>query len=673
MAYLSKILVVDDSELNRLMLCDILEDKYELLEARNGREALKMVDEHAHDLALILLDYNMPEMNGFELMSLLNERGWKAQIPVIMISAETGADFIDKAYDLGVDDFISRPFNISLVMHRVDNAILLNSKQKYMEHLVDRQIREKEKQSEMLINILSHIVEFRNNELGRHVLNVRTVSEMLLRELREIDPGFTMSDEQIRQIGLASSLHDVGKISIDEKILNKPGRLTAEEFEIIKTHTTIGAQMLEKVPNCSGEPLVQTAIDIARWHHERYDGNGYPDHLIAEQIPLSAQVVSIADVYDALTEERVYKKAIPRKDALEMIATGQCGAFSPKLLECLMRLETKLDQIELLSGTNHTSVDSFMSERIDSAYISEQDMHGLEYEREKYGFYATHSQEIRFEYTKDPSVITFSRLACDKLGLDQVIIDPLHDLRSQIMMDRETKKRLNAELEKVSSAHPDMEMNLALQTGHGRRWFRLIARAIFNEEECTGYFGLLIDIHDEKLDREILEYSANYDSLTGIRNRSCAINLINKQLNAISEDHMALIMIDLDNFKNANDEFGHQFGDDVLRYFASMIKNNIRSDDIGARIGGDEFLIFLRYHSNLENIVARLHRSLQYEYRGFPVSTSMGVASTETCPPDLKVLYREADKMLYDVKKTGRASYKIKQAENRKEKEEKST
>ena len=150
MAYLSKILVVDDSELNRLMLCDILEDKYELLEARNGREALKMVDEHAHDLALILLDYNMPEMNGFELMSLLNERGWKAQIPVIMISAETGADFIDKAYDLGVDDFISRPFNISLVMHRVDNAILLNSKQKYMEHLVDRQIREIDRKSTRL-------------------------------------------------------------------------------------------------------------------------------------------------------------------------------------------------------------------------------------------------------------------------------------------------------------------------------------------------------------------------------------------------------------------------------------------------------------------------------------------------------------------------------------------
>lgn len=657
MSFKPKVLIVDDSEINRLILTDMLEDKYDLIEVGDGKEAIRLMNDHGFELSLVLLDYMMPEMDGFEVLEVMRERGWNAQLPVIMISAETGADYIHKAYDLGVYDFISRPFDASIVTHRVENMILLDARQKHLERLVAAQVQEKTRQSNMLINILSHIVEFRNEESGRHVLNVRAMTKLLLTELRAMDPTFTMDDEQIERIALASALHDVGKMSIDEKILNKPGRLTDEEFEQMKRHTIYGAQMLEKVPSYQHDELVKTAIEIARWHHERYDGKGYPDHLVGEQIPISAQVVALADVYDALTEERVYKKAFSPEQALTMILNGECGCFSQRLLRCLERARRRLKQVDFGPDPSASADPSSLS--TSAPVYNEKSISNLVYERTKYAFYTSRSQEMRFEYTFSPPVLTLSMLAAHKFNLDSVIADPLDQPDLMAVLGQDNIERLCDRIRQLSWERPECELELALQENGEPHWFNFILHGIFNEEECHGYFGLIVDVHDEKVKREALERSAHHDGLTGLVNKAYAPVLIQSRLDEKTNDHFALMIIDLDNFKTANDENGHKFGDEVLQTLASRITRCIRSYDVAARIGGDEFVVFLQYHDHITPVIDRIFHSIQGEYKGYPIQTSVGVATTETCARDYDVLFETADRLLYEVKKSGKNAYRI--------------
>lgn len=329
-----KILIADDSEINRMILTDMLSSEYEILEAENGLQAIEIIKEYLSEISLILLDNVMPKMSGLEVLSIMNRNKWNENIPVIMISVENSRHLVDSAYNMGVVDYINQPFDLNTVHKRVKNTIMLYSKQKKLIKLVGDQIYQKEKSNNLMINILSHIVEFRNGESGTHVINIRTITELLLKKLCEIYDNFTLNAEDISLISMASSLHDIGKISIPSSILNKPGRLTDEEFKKMKEHSMIGAQMLEAF-NSDNEPLVRFAYEITRWHHERYDGRGYPDGLVGDDIPISAQVVSIADVYDALTSERCYKKAFSHEKALEMINNNECGVFNPMILKSL--------------------------------------------------------------------------------------------------------------------------------------------------------------------------------------------------------------------------------------------------------------------------------------------------------------------------------------------------
>lgn len=317
-----KILIVDDSEMNRSILADMLGDEYEIMEAENGVQAVDILQKQATEISLILLDMVMPKMNGFEVLTVMKRNQWMEDIPVIMISAESGSSYVQQAYEMGITDFIVRPFDALIVHRRVVNTIFLYAKQKRLIELVAEQIHENERHKNLMINILSHIVEFRNGESGLHVLHVRTLTELLLRRLMEKTDRYQLSQSDVTLITSASALHDIGKIAVDEKILNKPGRLTAEEFEIMKTHSMTGAKMLEELPIHQDEPLLKTAYEICRWHHERYDGRGYPDGLSGDDIPISAQVVSMADVYDALTSKRVYKDAYSHETAIQMIQNG---------------------------------------------------------------------------------------------------------------------------------------------------------------------------------------------------------------------------------------------------------------------------------------------------------------------------------------------------------------
>lgn len=346
------ILIVDDSEINRALLIEMLSESYNILEAANGVEAVTALRQNRTEISLMLLDIMMPEMNGFEVLEYMNQCNYIDLIPVIIITAEASTSSMEQAYSLGAVDYINRPFEKRTVQHRVKNTIVLYTKQRILEDMVMEQLLEKEENNSMMVEILSHIVEFRNGESGLHVLHIRVITEILLRQLMLTDK-YPMSAYELNLIVTASALHDIGKISISEDLINKPGKLTPEEFEIIKTHSIVGEQMLADIPYYQDKDLVKIARAICRWHHERYDGNGYPDGLSGDDIPICAQIVSLADVYDALVSKRVYKDAYSSQKSLDMILNGECGAFNPILLECLSSVAPYLE-CELESCSFHT-------------------------------------------------------------------------------------------------------------------------------------------------------------------------------------------------------------------------------------------------------------------------------------------------------------------------------
>ena len=464
-----KLLIVDDSEFNRSILADILCEEYEIFEASDGVEAIAVIQKHFTELSAVLLDIVMPRMDGFEVLKVMNRKRWIEDIPVIIISAESGSGQIEKAYNLGATDFVMRPFDAMLVHRRVVNTVLLYTKQKKLMGLVVEQIDEKERRSNMMVDILSHIVEFRNGESGKHIIHIRTFTEVMLRQLRKMTDRYSLSQADIALISLASALHDIGKIAIDEKILNKPGRLTEQEFEIIKTHSQIGAQMLENLPTAQDTRLVRTAWEICRWHHERYDGRGYPDGLKGDEIPISAQVVALADVYDALISDRCYKKAIPHKTAIRMIMDGECGLFNPILQECLLLVEDTLDvEFGRVQFQEEKIARSGLIKELlgsEKSLASEHSLQLVEQERMKYKLLSSLTKDIQFEYIVEHDILTVTAWGVRNLELDEVITDPAHDKKLIRVIGANVWNDISAMVRTAESDNPMIEYECRLCVG----------------------------------------------------------------------------------------------------------------------------------------------------------------------------------------------------------------
>ena len=661
-----KILIADDSEINRSILTDMLGDEYEILEAENGVEAISVMQKLSGELSLLLLDIVMPEMDGFGVLTAMNQNHWIEDIPVIMISAENRSSHVERAYELGVTDFISRPFDALVVHRRVVNTILLYTKQKKLINLVAYQIYEKEQRSTLMIDILSHIVEFRNGESGMHVVHVRTLTELLLQELSRLTDRYDISQKDISLIGTASALHDIGKIAIPEEVLNKPGKLTDEEFAVMKTHSTIGAAMLENLPFHQDEPLVRTAYQICRWHHERWDGRGYPDGLVGDAIPISAQIVALADVYDALTSKRVYKPAFSHEAAVQMILEGKCGSFNPLLLDCLRNcadtLSEKLDSAgqEQRGQREMRNVVMEMQQHEELA-ASERTLQLLEHERMKYSFFAAMSQEIQFEYTADPPMVTLNAWGANRLGLKEAEMDPVNNDRVRAILGEEKLEGLIRALHNSTPAQPVVKYECKTLYNGEERWCRIIARATWSADEppqYTGAIGKAVDIHESQMKLAALERAASHDPLTGLLNHASARKRIEERLEDRPDGQFAMVICDLDHFKSANDTYGHIFGDEVLKFLAEKLTESIRGADIAARVGGDEFLMFLEYRGELEPIISRIYHTISGStYEHFPISLSMGIARTEVVGTDYDTLFHSADQALYRVKRSGRGRY----------------
>ena len=489
------ILVADDSEMNRSILRSMLEESYDIIEAEDGLQAVAILQQMEQEIALVLLDLVMPNMDGFDVLSAMNKYNWIDSVPVIMISAESTHDFIERAYNMGVTDYISRPFDMMVVRRRVINTIMLYAKQRRLAGMVNEQIYQREKVNNLMISILSHIVEFRNEESGLHVLHIQTMTEILLKSLTRKTDKYKLDRETINLIGNASTLHDVGKIGIPTEILNKPGRFTPEEFAIMKQHSQMGAEMMKSVPD-QDEPLVKYAYEICRWHHERYDGRGYPDGLKGEEIPISAQVVALADVYDALTSERVYKPAHSHEKALSMILNGECGVFQPLLLECLVESSDIIQQ-EMsidpslqgdLRAAENTAAEVVQYEDLSTV---DRSLHMLEYERAKYRFFMSVTQAILFEYIDDPPMLTLSSVGVQRLGLAESIVNPYSNEKVLNTMGAESLAKLARLLRSSTIDNPVVEFDCDMWVDGQSKPVHIVSRAMWSADEPPQYTGAI--------------------------------------------------------------------------------------------------------------------------------------------------------------------------------------
>ena len=488
-----KILIVDDSEMNREMLKAILGEGYQYIEAEDGAQALRMLQQDMN-IDLVLLDINMPHIDGFTVLERMNQFRWIDEIPVIMISANDDRESIGRCYGLGVSDYIRRPFDTFIVQRRVKNTLTLYANQKRLMGMVSDQIYRNQRDNNVMIGILSHIVEFRNSESAQHVLQVQTVTGMLLRRLGEKTDVYHLTEEKIRLIVTASALHDIGKISIPESILNKPGRLTPEEFDVIRTHPAIGASMLEGLTPYRKEPLLKAAIEICRWHHERWDGGGYPDGLLGEQIPISAQVVALADVYDALTSDRCYKKAYSHETAVTMILNGECGAFNPMLLDCLQEISVRLkNSLPRLAAEWSMKKDA---QRLSAELLKQNNMprsdraqRELNYVREMLIFFASCCGGVQFEYdtlSRSITVVDWSRpWQKSRTILDADNPDSMRRLRPADI------ERLRCALKATTPENNELSLSLLLPVAGEQHWHSIRMHTLWSPLSPGSYVGVV--------------------------------------------------------------------------------------------------------------------------------------------------------------------------------------
>ena len=487
-----RVLIVDDAKLNRDILKEILGETYNYLEAETGNQAIQMIGENL-GIDLILLDINMPQMNGFEVLEIMKRSQCIAETPVIMISSEDDVDTMRKAYELGITDYITRPFDSVIVKKRVQNTLGLYANQKHLISVVYDQVYEKEENNNIMIRILSNVLGSRNSESREHILHIKTATEMMLRQLIKITDAYPMTEADIALIATASSLHDIGKIHIPEEILNKPGRLTDEEFKIMKKHSELGADIIQDMNLPKDNPLVRTSWEICRWHHERWDGKGYPDGLKGEEIPISAQVVSIADVYDALTSERCYKKAFDHDTAIQMILDGQCGQFNPILLKCLKELSFQLSK--MLDKERDDNEYYHEIQRLSNEILSDRSLPNQNYSQsvvkvmqEKIDFFKSNSGMNSIDYNAISGQLTILN------GEHQILCqrdNPNFNLFKEFGVNEEDVQCIRVLLHQTSVQNKEISATIKAKVENDSQMYRMKLHTLWSPLKKEGYIGII--------------------------------------------------------------------------------------------------------------------------------------------------------------------------------------
>jgi len=778
-----KLLIADDSEMNRAMLANMLDHDFQIIEAVDGHETISALEMYKGEIAALLLDIVMPEMDGFQVLEEMQRRGWTESVPTIMISAEMGSAYIDRAFELGASDYINRPFATGIIRRRIINTILLHTKKQQLMDIVSTYFYRHEKNTEEMVSILSSAVEHRCCGGGRHMAGVSCLTGLLLRRLLAREDVHPLDPADVETVCMAASLHDIGKLMIPRELLEKPDRLTPEEYEIVKRHTVIGAQLIAELPVYQGEKLTKYAMEICRWHHERWNGEGYPDGLKGDRIPLAAQIVSLADAYDVLVHQRSYKAPCTHEQAMAMLHNGDCGSFNPLLLSCLDEVGEAARR-----GVDRKAA-ARMTQQLEDAYAKQDFLFAL-------------SREIWFEYTPHPSSLRLSRGAAEQMGLPSMIVAPLDDPDFLARVGAETVDAVRRRLADLTADEAYLEVAAHLVLNGQPRRCQLTILVLWSAAEhgrCAALFGRVIDIDDscERLERydraaghladrqlllpvtmgrdDVLRVTAEQlgpvmqsyrtmfqtvrlvdpgirmqvstdanghsidraghcyaiwgkrqrcercisqdavrtrttqskvetigsdvcyvlavcvevdgipyalecvnpirpDDMIGsgeenilnqllVRNRQVytdsATQVFNRRyyderLRSLTGEH-ALAMIDLDNFKQINDRFGHPAGDAALFHAAQTMRSMLRSGDELVRYGGDEF--FLLFHGlpahvlarKLEDICRAVAALTISEYPDLHLSLSIGGAYGSG---RVSELVGKADLALYRAKRT---------------------
>ena len=492
MSQRQKILIVDDAKFNRDILKEFLGDIYDYLEAENGNQAVQIMEENL-GIDLMLLDINMPQMDGFEVLEWMKLSKCIEETPVIMISSEESVDAMRKAYEMGITDYITRPFDSVIVKKRVQNTLSLYANQKRLINVVVDQVYEKEENNNIMIRILSSVLGSRNSESSEHILHIRTATEMMLRKLVKTTDAYPLTEADISLITTASSLHDIGKIRVPEEILNKPGKLTDEEFKIMKTHSEMGADMIRDMHFLQDNPLVHTAWEICRWHHERWDGKGYPDGLKGEEIPISAQVVSIVDVYDALTSERCYKKAFDHDTAIQMILDGQCGQFNPILLKCLKELGLRFSK--MTSREMDDNKYYYEAQRLSNEILSDKSLPNQNYSQsvvkvmqEKIEFFKSNSGKNSIDYNAISGQLTIIN------GKQQILCqrdNPKFDILKVFEVSEEDVQHIRVLLNQTSVQNKEISVQVKAKVENDSQMYNLKLHTLWSPLKEDGYMGIV--------------------------------------------------------------------------------------------------------------------------------------------------------------------------------------
>lgn len=678
------ILIADDSELNREMLSEILGDKYRYLYAPDGEKALELLSENIQ-IDILLLDMNMPNISGMEVLRIMKEHRWTEEIPVVIISAEDDMGYIQNAYSFGAVDYIVRPLNAFLVQHRVENTLMLYSQNKRLVKLVESQVFQREKINNMLINIFSRVVEVGNRESGSHTLRVQTITNLLLNRLVKITDKYPLTETDIALISSVSALHDIGKIFIPDEILNKPGRLNEEEWKIMKSHTVRGDEFLWEMPIDQEEKLMQVAHDICRYHHERFDGRGYPDGLEGEAIPVSAQVVSLADVYDALTSERCYKQAFSHEEASAMILRGECGTFNPLLLqaftdigdELMLRLQVNAKEHDYMNNTQALANEAMESENL---FLSNRSGYLMECEISKKEFFAEQCGGIQFEYDAIMGrviYLNYYNAEGEKI--------PLSSSNTYLLREQDWDS-LREQVRESTRENPTVTMKVNIPIRDEMRWYRLTVRSIWSKDN-DGYVALVgqfTDIHDKIQNTEeipVQKETATRENHISARNIFEAVRIANPEIGFLPdsitlqnfykdgltsaysraylemfrenlEQAEGIAVLDLNQFKKVNDTFGHIAGDRALRQTVVAVRSCIREEDVMIRYGGDEFLLIFQkipeeaFFEKLKEIKRRVAQARVVGYPELRLGISVGGAHrvyplTEAIDTADKAMYRD--------------------------------
>lgn len=652
-------LIVDDSEINRAILANMLHEKFEVLQASNGQEALSLLKQYGSSISIVLLDLIMPKMDGFAMLEKANQLHLTDGIPVIMISTVSQPAYIQHAYDLGVCDYINRPFDTSIVCHRIISTILTHKKQTKLLDLMTEEVTESEKNCKRIIDTFGKVFALFGGEMDSEPNTTRILTELLLNQLMRLTNRYPLTRQEICQIGAASLLHDFGKLAIDRGLLNKPSSLTAREFEAVEKHTIEGVKILNALQFNVSETLIQKAISICRWHHERYDGCGYPDGLTGDAIPIWAQAVGLADAYDALTSARTYRAAYPHSKAICMLVNGECGSFNPLLIKCLLTIEKSIPTllrakpISLRRNELRNAINEFV--RQEDLAASNRALDLLEQESNKLRFFTDLSREITFEYISSPPALFFTAWSASQLGVEETIVMPHSDTRLTGILSSTAIDELAIALRNTTPDQPVIHRDFKVNMHGQERCQRIICKANWSKSEPPRYLGAIgkaITICESEMDLLPCASEITIDPLTGLPTHESVRQPVIQRLERYKQDTFALMLIDIDGFREINQRYSHEFGDELLRFVAEHLRNACNCGELCARMENDEFLIFAKCDEQVSSVAERFLNAVTCSLANTTISAHMGVALSSADVPDYDTLLIQGSRALSMAKNT---------------------